>query len=174
MQGNRASHHGKAEVSLFFSSYGGNLVYILELWRYWPFKTSVCSATSGLLSSYEGHLSNLHEAGEGNTVASRGEAGDRRSLSSCHSDLGILSIFKKSQALSPFEALNSACLSRYQRAVSPAVQMRRGPTAFSRVSTGDSDIPSSCVKKNVPVFKSLQGNPDFFRVRASLCPFHLR
>ena len=37
--------------------------------------------------------------------------------------LGFLSIFKKSQAMSPFEALNSACLSRVQRDVRPPVQM---------------------------------------------------
>ena len=57
--------------------------------------------------------------------------------------LGFLSIFKKSQALSPFEALNSVCLLRCQRDVIPPVQMRQRPTAFSRFSTGDSDIPSS-------------------------------
>ena len=33
--------------------------------------------------------------------------------------LEFLSIFKKSQALSPFEALNSARLSRYQKDVIP-------------------------------------------------------
>ena len=33
--------------------------------------------------------------------------------------LGFLSIFKKSQALSPYEALNSVCLSRGQRDVRP-------------------------------------------------------
>ena len=35
--------------------------------------------------------------------------------------LGFLSIFKTSQELSPFEALNSACLSRCQRVVRPPV-----------------------------------------------------
>ena len=88
--------------------------------------------------------------------------------------LEYLSIFNKSQAMSPFEALNSACLSRCQRDVRPPVQMRRGPRAFSRVSTGDSGIPSSCEKKDDPAFKPLQGNPAFFRVRASRCPFHLK
>ena len=58
--------------------------------------------------------------------------------------LGLLSIFKKSQASSPYEALNSVCLSRLQRDVRPPVQMRWKPMAFSRVSTGDSDMPSSC------------------------------
>ena len=51
----------------------------------------------------------------------------------------FLSIFNKNQASSPFEALNSTCLSWCQRVVSPPVQMRRGPRAFSRVSTGGSD-----------------------------------
>ena len=76
--------------------------------------------------------------------------------------LGFLSIFKKSQASSPYEALNSVCLSRGQRDVRPPVQMRRTPTAFSRVSTGDSDMPSSCEMKDEPEFKPLQGNWAFF------------
>ena len=46
--------------------------------------------------------------------------------------LGFLSIFKKSQALSPFEALNSECLSRCLMDVRPPVQMRPG----HRVSLG--------------------------------------
>ena len=58
--------------------------------------------------------------------------------------LGFLSIFKKSQASSPYEALNSVCLSRDQRDVRPILLMRRTPTAFSRVSIGDSDMPLSC------------------------------
>ena len=42
------------------------------------------------------------------------------------------------------------------------------------VSTGDSDIPSSCEMKDDPGFKPLQGNQAIFRVRASRGPFHLR
>ena len=76
--------------------------------------------------------------------------------------LGFLLIFKKSQASSPFEALNSACLWRCQRDVRPPVQMKRGPRAFSGASTGDSDSPSSCEMKDEPAFKPLQGNPAFF------------
>ena len=45
---------------------------------------------------------------------------------------------------------------------------------FSKVSTGDSDIPSSCEMKHEPEFKKLQGNPGFFCVRVSRGPFHLR
>ena len=70
MQGKLASSLSEGEVSWFFSSCGGNLRYILELRWGWPFKTRVCSATSGLLSSYEGHFRNLHEALQGNTDAS--------------------------------------------------------------------------------------------------------
>ena len=76
--------------------------------------------------------------------------------------LGFLSILKKSQASSPFEALNSVCLSRYQSDVIPPIQMRRRTTIFSRVATGDSDIPSSCEMKHEPEFKPLQGNSAFF------------
>ena len=64
--------------------------------------------------------------------------------------LGFLSILKKSKALSPFQALNYVCLSRCQNDVIPPVQMRRRPRTFSRVSTGDSDIPSSCDMKHDP------------------------
>ena len=76
--------------------------------------------------------------------------------------LGFLSIFKKSKTSSPFEALNSVCLSRCQSDVIPPLQMRWIPTAFSRVSTGVSDIPSSCDMKHEPKFKPLQGNPGLF------------
>ena len=76
--------------------------------------------------------------------------------------------------MSHFEVLNFLCLSKIQRDVRPPVQMRRGPRAFSRVSTGDSDIPSSCEVKDKPEFKPLQGNPVFYRVTASRCPLHLR
>ena len=75
--------------------------------------------------------------------------------------LGFLSIFKKSQESSSFEALYSVCLSSCQSDMNPPVQMRRRPTAFSRASTGDSDIPSSCDMKQEPKFKPQQGNPAF-------------
>ena len=88
--------------------------------------------------------------------------------------LGFLSLFKKSQASSPYESLNSVRLSRGQMDVRPHIQMRRTPMAFSRVSTGDSDMPSSCEMKAEPEFKPLQGNRAFFCIRASRGPFHLR
>ena len=70
--------------------------------------------------------------------------------------MGCISIYKKRKALSPFEALNSMCLLRCQSDMIPPVHMWRIPTAFSRVSTGDSDIPSSCDMKHEPKFKPLQ------------------
>ena len=53
------------------------------------------------------------------------------------------------------------------------VQMRWRPGAFCRVSTGDSDILSSCDMKDELAFKTLLRNQAFFRVRASQGPFHL-
>ena len=61
--------------------------------------------------------------------------------------LGFLSIFKRSQASSPFEALNSVFLSNCQRDVKPIDEMRQVTRAFSKVSTGDSGIISSCEMK---------------------------
>ena len=88
--------------------------------------------------------------------------------------LGFLSIFKNCQASSPYEALNSVCLSRVQRDVRPPVQMRWAQMAFFRVYTGDSDMPSFCEMKDEPEFKPLQWNQALFRVRASEGQFHLR
>ena len=76
--------------------------------------------------------------------------------------LVFLSIFTKSQASSPFEALNTAQLSKSQMDVKSSVQKRLRTMAFSRVSSGDSDMPSSCEMKDELAFKALQGNPAFF------------
>ena len=70
--------------------------------------------------------------------------------------LGFLSMFKRSQASSPFEALNSTCLSRCQRDVRRPVVMRWGARAFSWDSTRDTDIHSSCEMKDEPAFKPQQ------------------
>ena len=58
--------------------------------------------------------------------------------------LVFLSIFMKSQATSHFEAMNSAHLSMGQKDVRPSVPKRWRTRAFSRVSTGDSEILSFC------------------------------
>ena len=87
--------------------------------------------------------------------------------------LVFLSIFTKSQASSPFEALNSGHLSKSQKDVRLSVQKRLRTMASSRVSTGDSDIRSSCEMKDEPAFKALQGKPAFFSLRASRGPLYL-
>ena len=87
---------------------------------------------------------------------------DKRPLLVGRGILVILSIFTKSQASSPFEALNSAQLSMCQRYVRPSVQKIWSTLAFSKVSTRDSVILSSCEMKDEPAFKPLQGKPAFF------------
>ena len=93
MQGNRASSCGEGEVSWVFSSGGRHLVYILELGRAWPFETRVCSAKSGLLSRYDGHLGKSNYAWQENTDASGGEPGGQASLISWHSYTDIPIIY---------------------------------------------------------------------------------
>ena len=58
-QGSQASSSSEGYVSWDFSSCGRNEGYILELQLRLPFETPLCSAKSGLLSSYDGHLRNL-------------------------------------------------------------------------------------------------------------------
>ena len=64
-------------------------MYIHELGREWPFETRVCSAKSGLLSSYDGHLGKLNYAWQENTDGSGGEPGGQASVISWHSYIGI-------------------------------------------------------------------------------------
>ena len=64
-------------------------MYILELRRGWPFETRVCSAKSGLLSSYDGHVGKLKCAWQENTDASRDELGGQASLIIWQSYIGI-------------------------------------------------------------------------------------
>ena len=65
-------------------------------------KSFVCSVTSGLLSSYDGHLRNLKYTWQDNTDASGGEAGDRGSLSIWHSDIGTPIHFQKESGIVTF------------------------------------------------------------------------
>ena len=153
--GNRASSCSDGEVSWVFSSCGSHLVYILEFRRGWPFEPRVCSAMSGLLSSYDGHIRNLNYPWQENTDTSGVSREAKRPLLVGRVILVFLSIFTKSQASSPFEALNSAHLSKSQIDVRPSVQKRLRTMAFSRVSTRDSDFPSSCEMKDEPAFKPL-------------------
>ena len=70
--------------------------------------------------------------------------------------LGFLTIFKKCQALSAFEALKSTSLSKCQMDVRPLFQKRKRTRALCWVSTVDSDILSSFDMKNEPAFKPMQ------------------
>ena len=115
VQGSRASSPVEVDVSWDFSSCGRNLGYILELQRRWPFETPLCSAKSGLLSSYDGHLRNLNYTWQGNTDTSGCEVGDQGSLSSFHRDIGILINFQEESVPVTFEEFNSTSLSRCQK-----------------------------------------------------------
>ena len=66
------------------------------------FRNFVSSVTSELVSSYDGHLRNLNYAWQDNTNASGGEAGDRGSLSSWNSDIGIPIHFQKESGIVTF------------------------------------------------------------------------
>ena len=66
------------------------------------------------------------------------------SFSIRHSDIGIPNYIINCQALSKFEAVNSTWLSSCQSHVRPIFERKWRPRAFSTVSTGDSDILSSC------------------------------
>ena len=132
-------------------------MYILELRRGCPFETRFCSAKSGLLSRYDGHLGKLNYAWQEIHTLLEVSREAKLPLLVGTVILVSLSIFTKSQASSPFEALNSAHLSKSQMDVRPSVQKRLRTMAFSRVSSGDSDIPSSCEMKDEPAFMALQG-----------------
>ena len=102
MQGNQASFPNEGDVSYDFSSCGRNLGYIRELQRAWPFETPLCSAKSGHLRSFEGHLRNLNYAWQDKTDTSGGEVGDEGSLSSLHRDIGITIDFQEESSLVSF------------------------------------------------------------------------
>ena len=106
--------------------------------------------------------------------ASGGEVGDQASLSRWHSDIGIPINFQEESGIVTFGSIDLHVPPEVSRDMTHLVQRSQGHRAFSRVSTGDSDIPSSCEMKDEPAFKPLQGNPIFFRVRASRYPLHLR
>ena len=174
IQGNRSSSPGEEEVSEFFSICGAILAHILELQRdiysklmFIQRRQNSCLVTwdtSGISSRLNRAIRTLLDV--------RWETQNPFLLATVI--LGFLSVFNKSQASSTFEALNSACLSRCPRYVRPPVQMRQASRAFSRISMGDSDIPSSGEMKDEPAFKPMPRYPAFFQMRASRCPLYLR
>ena len=68
----------------------------------WQFETRVCSATSGLLSSDDGHLGKLNYDWHENTDDSGGKPGGQASLISWHSYIGIPINFHKETAMVTF------------------------------------------------------------------------
>ena len=92
-------------------------MYSLELRRGWPFETRVCSAKSGLLSSYDGHFRKLNYAWQENRDNSGGEAGGQASFISwriyiCipinfHKESGIVTIL--SIELSAYLEVSNGC-----------------------------------------------------------------
>ena len=82
--------------------------------------------------------------------------GDQASFSSFHSDIGIPMNFQEESGLVTFSSIELPGPLDVSRHVWPPVQIRRETRLFFRVSTGDSDIPSSCEMKVEPAFKPLQ------------------
>ena len=77
-------------------------MYLLELRQGWPFETRVCSAKSGLLSSFEGLLGKLNYACLENTDASGGEPEGQASLISWHSYIAIPINYHKESGIVTF------------------------------------------------------------------------
>ena len=162
MHWNRASSHSEGEVSWFFLSGAGTWGILLSYGRDDSPKlvfVQRCQVSCLIMRDTSGISSRPGREIWTLLVVRRETQG---TFPVARVILVFLSIFNKSQASSPFEALNSTCLSRCQIDVSPPLQMRHRPRAFPRVSTGNSDIPSSCEMKQEPEFKPMQGNPAFF------------
>ena len=69
--------------------------------------------------------------------------GDHASLSSFQKDLGIPINFQEGSSLVIFGSLELREPLEVSRDVRPPLQMSRGTSVSSRISTQDSDIPSS-------------------------------
>ena len=144
MQVNFASSVTEGEVSWIFSSCGRNLQYILELGQV---GISILMFLQHRQHSCLFMMDN--SAIQARLLRTIRTLLDVRSDTEDHflSDtviLGFLTIFKNCQASSTFEAVNSTWLSSCQRDVRLLFEVRWSPRAFCRVSTGDSDILSSC------------------------------
>ena len=85
-------------------------MYILELRRGWPFETRVCSANSGLLSCYDGHLGKINYVGRKIQTLLEVIREAKHPLLVGRVILLFLSMFTNSEASSPFEAFNSVHL----------------------------------------------------------------
>ena len=95
-------------------------------------------------------------------------------LSSFHRDIWIPINYQEESSLISFCSLELHEPLEVSRDVRPPVQMRRRTRVSSRISTQDSDIPSSCQMKDELAFKALQGNPTLYLVTESRYPLQLR
>ena len=91
--------------------------------------------------------------------------GDQESLSNFHRDIGIPINFQEESTLVILLSLELHEPLDVSSDVRPPVQMRRGTRISSRISTQDSDIPSSGQMKDEPAFKPLKANPTLVLVR---------
>ena len=89
---------------------------------------------------------------------------DQANLFSFHRDIGISISFQEESGLVTFRSIELHEPLYLSRDVRPPVQMRWGTRVFSRISTEDSDFPSSCEMKDKPAFKPFQGNPTLYIV----------
>ena len=115
----RGKSHGFSRVAAgtwgIFSSYGraGHSKFMFGQRR--QDTCLVMRDTSGIYSRFGSAIRNLHKVRQETHVP----------FPVATVKLGFLSIFNKSQALSPFEALISMCISRCQRDMRPPVQRGR-------------------------------------------------
>ena len=79
--------------------------------------------------------------------------GGQESLINWHSNISIPINFHEESGIVTFSSNELSVPLEVSKDVSPSVQKRWRTMAFSRVSTGDSVIPSSCEMKNEPAFK---------------------
>ena len=100
--------------------------------------------------------------------------GDQASIFPSQRYIGIPVNFQEESGLGTFLSIELCGPLEVSRDVRPPVEMRRGTTVSSGISTEDSDNPSSCQLKDEPAFKPLQGNPTLFLIRESRYPLHLR
>ena len=106
--------------------------------------------------------------------ASGGEAGCQAYFIIWNSYIGIPSNFQEESCIHTFWSNELSAPLDVSKGCEALCPERWRTMAFSRVSTGNSDIASSCEMKDEPAFKALQGKPAFFWVRASRGPLYLR